>query len=452
MFKRVFIANRGEIALRVIRACRELDLISIIGYSEADKESLPVRLADERISIGPASPAESYLNIPAVVSALDITRAEAVHPGYGFLAENIPFVEICEASGIVFIGPSSNSIRLMGDKALARKTVRETGVPVIPGMDTAGDFRQALSFARRIGFPVMIKASGGGGGRGMRIVRKWEEFETAWKVCQEEAKAAFDNPELYLEKYVERPRHVEIQILGDKKGNILIFPERDCSIQRRHQKLIEESPSPAVNSFLRSRLSRYALRIARRIKYENAGTMEFLVDGGHGYFMEMNTRIQVEHPVTEMVTGIDLVRNQIIIAREGRLKLKQYEVKVCGHAIECRINAEDPGNNFMPSPGRITRLHLPGGMGVRVDTYLEAGSFISPFYDSLLAKVICCGRNREEAIEKLQRALDEMVIEGIKTTLPLHRKIVQHPLFLNGRYYVGWLEKALAEGLLEKES
>ncbi|HOJ40845.1 MAG TPA: biotin carboxylase N-terminal domain-containing protein, partial [bacterium] len=405
-----------------------------------------------RICIGPASPGESYLNIPAVVSALDITRAEAVHPGYGFLSENIPFVEICEASGVKFIGPGTEAIRLMGDKALARKTVQKSRVPIIPGADGVDDYRQALSLARHIGFPVMIKASGGGGGRGMRVVRNSHEFETAWNMCREEARVAFDNPALYLEKYVERPRHVEIQILSDRKGNILVFPERDCSIQRRHQKLIEESPSPIVSSLLRARLHRYATRIARAVRYESAGTMEFLVDSGRrAYFMEMNTRIQVEHPVTEMVTGIDLVRNQILLAREDKLHLRQQDISLCGHAIECRINAEDPTNNFMPSPGRITRLHLPGGMGVRVDTHLETGTCVSPFYDSLLAKLICFGKTREEAIEKLQRALDEMVIEGVKTTLPLHRKIVRQPLFLNGRYYVGWLEKMLAEGLLEKE-
>ncbi|MCM8769006.1 MAG: acetyl-CoA carboxylase biotin carboxylase subunit [Candidatus Omnitrophica bacterium] len=451
MFSRVFVANRGEIALRVIRACQELGLVTIIGFSEADRETLPVKLADEKICIGPPAPGESYLNMPAILSAIDVTKAQAVHPGYGFLSENVPFVEICESSGLKFIGPSSAVIQLMGDKSLARKTVRENRVPVIPGADGVDDFRQALSEVKHIGFPVMIKASGGGGGRGMRVVKNIGEFESAWKMCQEEARIAFDNPSLYLEKYVERPRHVEIQILADRKGKVIVFPERDCSVQRRHQKLIEESPSPIVNPWLRAKLFRHALRIARAVKYESAGTIEFLVDSGRtAYFMEMNTRIQVEHPVTEMVTGIDLVRQQILIAREEKLSLQQYQVQAGGHAIECRINAEDPANNFMPCPGRITRLHLPGGMGVRVDTYLKPGSVISPYYDSLLAKLICFGKSREEAIEKMQRALDEMVIEGVKTTLPLHRKIVRQPLFLNGRYYVGWLEKALAQGLLEK--
>lgn len=444
MFKRVFIANRGEIALRVIRSCKELGLESIIGYSEADKDSLPVKCADKKICIGPSSPSESYLNIPALISAMEITKSEAVHPGYGFLAENIPFVEVCEASKIIFIGPTSNNIKLMGDKSLARKTVRKNRIPVIPGIDGGEDYSKVLLFAKKIGFPVMVKASGGGGGRGMKIVFNPDELELAWKTCGEEARIAFDNASLYLEKYLERPRHIEIQVLADKKGHTLIFPERDCSIQRRHQKLIEESPSPIVDKKLRKTLSRYAGRIVKDIKYRNAGTIEFLVNSAHRpYFIEMNTRIQVEHPVTEMVTGIDLVKNQILIAQGEKLKIKPSEVEISGHSIECRINAEDPDNNFIPSPGKIRKFISPGGMGVRMDTHIYDGYVISPFYDSLLGKLITFGRTREEAIERMKRSLGEIVIEGVKTTIPLLRKIVEHPVFLSGRYYVGWIEKLL---------
>lgn len=444
MFKKVFIANRGEIALRIIRSCKELGLKSVIGYSEEDANSLPVREADEKICIGPPPPSESYLNIPSLISAVEITGCEAIHPGYGFLSENIHFVEICEASGIVFIGPTSENIKLMGDKSLARKTANSVKVPVIPGCDSCEECGKAIAFAKKIGFPVMIKATGGGGGRGMKVVFSEDEFEKAWNTCREEAKISFDNASLYIEKYIERPRHVEIQILSDEKGNIIVFPERDCSIQRRHQKLIEESPSPAVDNKLRKKLMKYAYKIAKKIKYRNAGTVEFLLDSyKNPYFIEMNTRIQVEHPITEVITGIDLVRHQILIAEGEPIPFSQDDVKINGHAIECRINAEDPDNNFLPSCGVIKKFIPPGGPGVRIDTHIYSGYKVPPYYDSLLAKLITYGRTRQEAIDKMRRALDEIVIEGVKTTIPLYKKILQHPLFLSGRYYVGWLENFL---------
>ena len=456
MFKKVFIANRGEIALRVIRSCRELGLKTVIGFSEADRDSIPVRLADEKICIGPPSPKESYLNIPAVVSAIEITRADAVHPGYGFLAENIPFVEICGASRIVFIGPSVRNIQIMGDKALARKTAKSFRVPVIPGYEES-DYKNGLHHARKLGFPVIIKASAGGGGRGMRRVNNIDEFQQLWYTCQEEARSSFGEGALYLEKFLERPRHIEIQLVGDRKGNVIVFPERDCSIQRRHQKLIEESPSPFVDWKLRKKLYRYAYRLARKINYKSAGTIEFLVDSdGNPYFMEMNTRIQVEHPVTELVSGYDLVKSQILVAQGERLGIGQKEVKLNGHAIECRINAEDPSNNFMPSPGKVEKLVLPGGPGIRVDTHIHEGYAIPPYYDSLVMKLIAYGSNRQEAIERMRRALDEIVIEGIRTTIPLYRKILAHPIFLSGRYSVKWLENFLEseaeKGVLPKNS
>jgi len=448
MLKRVFIANRGEIALRILRACKESGLTAIIGYSEADKESLPVCLADEKICIGPANPLESYLNIPAIISALEITRADSVHPGYGFLSENPFFVEVCQASGIVFIGPSIDNLKLMGDKAEARRTIGRCRIPVIPGADNLNDIQTAIKSARRIKYPVMIKASAGGGGRGMRIARNEEEFSRFWHACQEEARIAFDNPELYIEKFIERPRHIEIQVLVDFRGGIFIFPERDCSLQRRHQKLIEETPSPAVDASLRKRLQKIAYRICRVIDYRSAGTIEFLVNGrNHPYFMEMNTRIQVEHPITEMVTGFDLLKSQIEIAAGESVKFPHTFIPFSGHCLECRINAEDPEKNFLPSPGRIEKLILPGGPGIRVDTHIYEGYTIPPYYDSLLAKFISYGRTRVEAIARMQRALKEFTIEGVVTTAPLYRKILEHPAFLSGRYFVGWLEKFLEGNL-----
>lgn len=445
MIRKLFVANRGEIALRIVRACKELGIPVVIGYSEADRFSLPVFLADERICIGPANPKESYLNIPSIISAIEITGADAVHPGYGFLSENIQFVEICEATRIIFIGPTAENLRKMGDKALAKKIVKEANVPVIPGYEE-NDFKKALYHAKKIGFPIMIKASCGGGGRGMRKVYTVEEFEKNWQICEKEAKISFGEPSLYIEKFIERPRHIEIQVLCDNKGNVYVFPERDCSIQRRHQKLIEESPSPFVDKKLRRKLQKYAKRIVRAINYRNAGTIEFLVDQNKNpYFIEMNTRIQVEHPVTECVTGIDIVKSQIKIADNLKLDFKQKDIRINYHSIECRINAEDTENNFLPSPGIIRKLILPSGPGIRVDTHIYEGYFVPPYYDSLIAKLISYGRTREEAIERMKRALEEIVIDGIKTTIPLYKKIFSHPLFLSGRYYVGFVEKILSE-------
>ncbi len=446
MFKKVFIANRGEIALRVIRSCKELGLRAVIGFSEADRDSLPVKLADEKICIGPPPASESYLNIPSVISAIELTGCDAVHPGYGFLSENIQFVEICEASRIVFIGPSAKNIGMMGNKSLARKTAKINKVPVIPGYEEH-NFREARAHAKRIGFPVIIKARAGGGGRGMRRVNNIDEFEKLWNTCQEEAKASFGEQALYLEKFLERPRHIEIQLIGDRKGNVFIFPERDCSIQRRHQKLIEESPSPFVNEKLRRRLYKYAYNLARKIGYKSAGTIEFLVDSdSNPYFIEMNTRIQVEHPVTEIVSGVDLLKSQILVAQNDKLGYIQKDLGIKGHAIECRINAEDPAANFMPSPGRIKKLVLPGGPGLRIDTHIYEGYSIPSYYDSLIMKMISYGRTRAEAIDRMQRAFDELVLEGIKTTVPLYRKIFEHPIFLSGRYSVKWLENFLESG------
>ncbi|MFA5645786.1 MAG: acetyl-CoA carboxylase biotin carboxylase subunit [Candidatus Ratteibacteria bacterium] len=442
MIRRVFIANRGEIALRVIRACRDLGITSIIGYSEADRESLPVALADEKICIGPAPSTESYLNIPAIITSLEAKDADAVHPGYGFLAENSFFVEACISSGILFIGPEASTMRLMGDKSEARRTMRRIRVPVTPGADDLSDSEEALRSAKKIRFPVMIKASGGGGGRGMRVARTEKEFLASWLACRQEAQIAFDNPSLYIEKFIDRPRHIEIQVLADTRGNIMAFPERDCSLQRRHQKLVEESPSPMVSPRLRRYLQNVSRRICRAIRYSSVGTIEFLMDGSMTpYFMEMNTRIQVEHPVTEMVSDIDLVRAQLMIAMNAKLNDCAVGAEARGHSIECRINAEDPEKNFLPAPGTITKLILPGGPGIRVDTHVYEGYTIPPFYDSLIAKIISYGKDRQEAVARMKRALYEFRIEGLSTTLPFHRRLFAHPVFLSGRYYVGWLEK-----------
>ncbi|MGC8977515.1 MAG: acetyl-CoA carboxylase biotin carboxylase subunit [Candidatus Ratteibacteria bacterium] len=445
MIRKLFVANRGEIALRIIRACKEMGIPVVIGYSDADRFSLPTFIADERICIGPANPKESYLNIPSIIGAIEITQADAVHPGYGFLSENIQFVEICEATRIIFIGPTSENIKTMGDKSLAKKIAKMAKVPVIPGYQE-NDLKKALHHAKKIGFPIMIKAVSGGGGRGMRKVYNKDEFEKAWNTCQEEAKISFGEGSLYIEKFIERPRHIEIQVLCDNRGNIYVFPERDCSIQRRHQKLIEESPSPFVDRDLRKKLQKYAKRLVKYIRYRNAGTIEFLVDQNKNpYFIEMNTRIQVEHPVTECVTGIDLVKSQIKIADNLKLDFTQKDIRINCHSIECRINAEDPENNFMPSPGKIKKLILPSGPGIRIDTHIYEGYFVPPFYDSLIMKLISYGRTREEAISRMKRALEETVIEGIKTTIPFYKKIFSNPLFLSGRYYVGLVDKMISE-------
>jgi len=434
VFRKVLVANRGEIALRIIRACRELGVETVAVFSEADAESLHVRFADEEVCIGPPPAAQSYLNIPQILAAAEITNADAIHPGYGFLAENAQFAEMCEAMGVTFIGPTAEQIRLMGDKARAKEIMESAGVPVTPGSEgIVKDLKEACRLAEEIGYPVMIKATAGGGGKGMKLVDSAEELELRWTVARAEAKAAFDNPDCYLEKAILQPRHVEIQLLGDTHGNVVHLGERDCSIQRRHQKLIEESPSPAVTDKMRETIGEAAVQGARNVGYRGAGTVEFLLDReGRFYFMEMNTRIQVEHPVTEMVTGVDLVKEQILVAAGEPLSLRQKDIRFEGHAIECRINAEDPDNGFAPSPGVIESLNLPGGPGVRVDTAVYAGYRVPPNYDSMLGKLICHGRTRDEAIARMRRALDEFVVEGVRSTIPLHRRIMDDPVFVTG--------------------
>ncbi|MDD5556212.1 MAG: acetyl-CoA carboxylase biotin carboxylase subunit [bacterium] len=449
MFKKILIANRGEIALRVIRACRELGIRSVAVYSEADVHSMHVRLADEAICIGPAACARSYLNIAAIISAAEIADVEAIHPGYGFLAENAHFAEICESCGIRFIGPRPEHIRLMGDKVEALKAVRAAGIAALPGSDGVVDDRdEALRIARRLGYPVMIKSVGGGGGRGMRIAHNDVSLANAFLTAQAESEAACGNPAIYIEKQLERPRHVEVQILADRAGTVIHLNERDCSVQRRHQKLIEESPSPRMTPRLRARMGRAAVRIASAIGYVNAGTVEFLLDRrDRFYFLEMNTRVQVEHPVTEIVTQTDIVKEQIRIAAGDRLGVAQAGVRIHGHAIECRINAEDWERDFAPCAGRVSLYSPPGGPGVRVDSHVYAGYEIPPFYDSMVAKVICVGHTRESAVRRMQRALEEYVIEGIKTTIPLHRLILADPRFRKGKYYTD-----LVDGLLEVQA
>ncbi len=444
MFKKILIANRGEVALRIIRACREMGIATVAVHSEADADSLHVRWADEDVCIGKGPSKLSYLNIPAIISAAEITDAEAIHPGFGFLSENAHFAEVCESCKIKFIGPSAETIRLMGDKIMAKNTAKSAGVPLVPGSEGGvADEKQALEVAKKIGYPVIIKATAGGGGRGMRVAHTDVSVVNAFQTARQEAGAAFGNPDVYLEKYVEEPRHVEIQILADEHGTTVHLGERDCSVQRRHQKLIEESPSPVLNERLRREMGEAAIRCAKAAKYVNAGTVEFIFDkSGNYYFMEMNTRIQVEHPVTEMVTGVDLVKEQILIAAGRRMSLPgTKDLKLRGHAIECRINAEDPDKNFMPSPGRITHYHAPGGPGVRVDSHAYAEYSIPPFYDSMIAKLIVHGRDRMEAIERMQRALDEYVIEGIKTTIPFHKRVLAHPKFLRGEITTQFVEK-----------
>ncbi|HEU0015748.1 MAG TPA: acetyl-CoA carboxylase biotin carboxylase subunit, partial [Longimicrobium sp.] len=433
MFRKVLIANRGEIALRVIRACKELGIRTVAVYSEADRESLHVRFADEDVCIGPPSARESYLNVPRIIAAAEVTGADAIHPGYGFLAENAEFSEICEASEITFIGPTPQQIRLMGDKATARRTMREVGVPIVPGTDAIADVDEALAAAREIGFPVLIKAAAGGGGKGMRVAADADEFERQFTMARNEAAAAFNDDSVYVEKYLARPRHIEFQILGDTHGRVVHLGERDCSIQRRHQKLLEEAPSPALSPGLRAAMGEAAVRGAKAIDYVGAGTIEMLLNEDNSfYFMEMNTRIQVEHPVTEMCTGFDLVKEQIRAAAGLPLSLPDVEIQLRGHAIECRINAEDPSRNFAPSPGTIHTFHLPGGPGVRVDTHVYAGYRVPQYYDSLLGKLIVHGATREEAIGRMKRALMETVIEGVHTTIPFLLQVMDNPEFIAG--------------------
>lgn len=443
MFSKILIANRGEVALRIIRACKEMGIRTVAVYSQPDINSLHVKFADEAICIGSASSANSYLNIPSIISAAEITDVEAIHPGYGFLAEDAHFAEICESCKIKFIGPTPDNMRRMGDKMAAKDTAKKAGVPTIPGSKTLIKTKEeALKIAKELKYPVIIKAAAGGGGKGMRVCHNDVRLISALLTAQREAEAAFGNPNIYIEKYIESPRHIEIQILGDKYGHIVYLGERDCTIQRRHQKLIEETPSPVVDSKLRKRMGEAAIKCAKSIGYINAGTIEFLLDeNGSFYFMEMNTRIQVEHPVTEAVTGVDLVKEQIKIAFGERIKFKQDEIKFNGHAIECRIIAEDPDKDFMPCPGKITTLNIPGGAGVRLDTHIYQGYEISPYYDSMIGKLICHGRDRKEAISISKRALDEFTIEPIKTTIPFHKKVMNNTAFIRGKYATDFVDK-----------
>ncbi|MFH1861774.1 MAG: acetyl-CoA carboxylase biotin carboxylase subunit [bacterium] len=441
MFKKILIANRGEIALRIIRACKELGIPTVAVYSTADKESLHVLFADESVCIGPPSSTESYLKSVRLISAAEISGADAVHPGYGFLAESSNFAEMCAMHGLSFIGPKPETIQLLGDKAAARNTMKAAGVPILPGSDGGvEEAEEGKRIAAEIGYPVIVKASAGGGGRGMRIVRSADVFESNFEMARAEAESSFGSGDLYIEKYLENPRHIEIQLLGLQNGEVLNFGERDCSIQRRHQKLIEESPSPAVTPQLRKKIVKAAVEGARTVQYLSAGTMEFLLDvSGDFYFMEMNTRIQVEHPVTEMVANVDLVKAQILAAMGQPVGIDGETIQLRGHAIECRINAEDPAKNFLPNPGKITELHLPGGPGIRVDSHIYAGYSIPPNYDSLIVKLIAYGKDRQEAISRMRRALDEVVIEGVKTTVPFHKQVLEHPDFISGNINTGFL-------------
>ncbi|GHT55422.1 acetyl-CoA carboxylase biotin carboxylase subunit [Endomicrobiia bacterium] len=448
MFKKVLIANRGEIACRVIRACRELGIKTVAIHSEIDRGSMHVKLADQAICVGQATASESYLNIPSIIAAAEISGADAIHPGYGFLAENTYFAEVCEACGIKFIGPSKESIEQMGDKISAIKLMKRSGVPTIPGSDgpVNADDPKIFDIAKKIGYPVIVKATAGGGGKGMRIVASEETLRNTIIVAQTEAKAAFGNSDVYMEKCIEEPHHIEFQILGDKYGRTAYLPERDCSIQRRHQKLVEESPSPLVGEALRKKMGKAARNAATAVKYVTVGTVEFLVDKkDRFYFMEMNTRIQVEHPITEMVTGLDLVKEQIKLAAGEKLSIVSEKVKILGHAIECRINAEDPDKDFIPSPGTIGKLYLPGGPGIRLDTHVYSGYTIPPYYDSLIAKIIAFGSNRGESIAKMQRALREVEIEGIKNTSSLHSKIMSNEKFRRGSVNTNFLSKYIFE-------
>jgi acetyl-CoA carboxylase biotin carboxylase subunit len=446
MFEKILIANRGEIALRIQRACRELGVKTVVVHSEADRDAKYVRLADESVCIGPASPRDSYLNMPAIISAAEVTDAEAIHPGYGFLAENADFAERVERSGFVFIGPRPESIRLMGDKVCAKKAMIEAGVPVVPGSEGAlpDDPQELLRIAREVGYPVIIKAAGGGGGRGMRVVYTEAALLNAVIMTRSEAGAAFNNPEVYMEKYLENPRHIEIQILADGVRNSIWLGERDCSMQRRHQKVIEEAPAPGIPRRLIERIGERCVEASRKMNYRGAGTFEFLYENGEFFFIEMNTRIQVEHTITEMITGIDLVQQQILIAAGKKFTLRQRDVQINGHAIECRINAEDPFK-FTPSPGRVTNWHIPGGPGVRFDSHVFAGYTVPPHYDSMIAKLITYGETRKQAIARMEIALSEMVVEGVQTNIALHRELMQDARFVEGGTSIHYLEQKLAQ-------
>jgi acetyl-CoA carboxylase biotin carboxylase subunit len=446
MFDKILIANRGEIAMRVIRACKELGILTVAVHSTADADAMHVRFADESVCIGPPAAKDSYLNVPALLSACEITGADAVHPGYGFLSENARFAEILADHGVHFIGPKPEHIRIMGDKIEAKRTAKRLGIPVVPGSDGGiTDDVEAARVANEIGFPVLIKAAAGGGGRGMKVARTQADLSTALSTARSEAKAAFGDDAVYLEKYLERPRHIEIQVLGDGKGHAIHLGERDCSLQRRHQKVLEESPSPALNAQMRSEIGETVAKAMRDISYLGVGTVEFLFEEDKFYFIEMNTRIQVEHPVTEMITGIDLIFEQIRVAAGAPLLLKQSDIDFRGHAIECRINAENPVS-FRPSPGKILHYHAPGGLGVRIDSAVYQGYTIPPYYDSLVGKLIVHGKTRPEALMRLKRALDEVVVDGIETTLPLFRALVQEKDIIDGNYHIHWLEQFLAKG------
>ena len=441
MFKKILIANRGEIAVRIIRACKEWGISTVAIHSDVDRDSMHVRLADESVCIGSHHPVNSYLNIPAIMSAIELTKSEAVHPGYGFLSENYNFAKILEENNIKFVGPSSTLIKMMGDKIQAKKIAREHGLPIIEGSeDGVSDKKAAQEICNKIGFPVLIKAAGGGGGKGMKIVHKESEFDELFTMAKSEAKKYFGNDEVYIEKFFQNPRHIEVQVLSGKNRTVHLH-ERDCSVQRRHQKLIEETPSPILNDKIRKDLFEKTVNMVSKIGYEGAGTVEFIYEDEKFYFLEMNTRIQVEHPVTEVVTGIDIIKEQIHVAFTGETALKQEDIKPRGHAIECRINAEDPSKNFQPSPGNIGMCHLPSGFRTRVDGAVYQGYKITPYYDSMICKLICHGRNRTEAIQRMRRSLDEIVIEGITTTVNLHKKLLSHKKFIDSNFNVAWLDK-----------
>ncbi len=440
MFKKILIANRGEIAVRIIRACKEWGIKTVAVHSDVDKESMHVRLADESVCIGSHQPSNSYLNIPALMSAIELTNSNAVHPGYGFLSENSNFAKVLEDNNIKFIGPSSKLIKKMGDKIQAKKIAKENGLTVIEGSDGGvRSYDEALEISKKIGFPILIKAAAGGGGKGMKIVRNVKDFKDLFSIAKNEAKKYFGNDEVYIEKFFENPRHIEVQILSGKNRTVHLY-ERDCSVQRRHQKLIEESPSPILTTNLREELFKKTVNMVSKIGYEGAGTVEFIYENNKFYFLEMNTRVQVEHPVSEMITGIDIIKEQIWIAFSGETALKQTDIIPRGHAIECRINAEDPKKNFQPSPGRITMCHQPSGFRTRVDGAIYQGYNITPYYDSMVCKLICHGRNRQEAIQRMLRSLDEFVLEGITTTIDLHKKILHHDKFVKSDFNVGWLD------------